>query len=126
MIRRPPRSTRTDTLFLYTTLFRSILAVAVYNHYKRVQFGANHHDDVELAKLNIMLLGPTGCGKTFLAQTLARMLNVPFAIADATALTAAGHVGEDVEHILLKLRSDERRVGKEGVRKGRPRWSPDH
>src|SRR5512134_694875 len=82
---------------------KKILSVAVYNHYKRVQFGANHHDDVELAKSNILLLGPTGCGKTLLAQTLARMLNVPFAIADATALTEAGYVGEDVENILLKL-----------------------
>src|SRR5512134_341004 len=84
-------------------LAKKILSVAVYNHYKRVQFGANHHDDVELAKSNILLLGPTGCGKTLLAQTLARMLNVPFAIADATALTEAGYVGEDVENILLKL-----------------------
>ena len=82
---------------------KKILAVAVYNHYKRVQFGAGHDVDVELAKSNIMLLGPTGCGKTLLAQTLARMLNVPFAIADATALTEAGYVGEDVENILLKL-----------------------
>ena len=82
---------------------KRILSVAVYNHYKRVQFGAAHDNDVELAKSNIMLLGPTGCGKTLLAQTLARMLNVPFAIADATALTEAGYVGEDVENILLKL-----------------------
>nr|WP_249419926.1 ATP-dependent Clp protease ATP-binding subunit ClpX [Rhabdothermincola salaria] len=82
---------------------KKILSVAVYNHYKRVQFGAAHHDEVELAKSNILLLGPTGCGKTLLAQTLARMLNVPFAIADATALTEAGYVGEDVENILLKL-----------------------
>jgi ATP-dependent Clp protease ATP-binding subunit ClpX len=82
---------------------KQILSVAVYNHYKRVQFGANHDNDVELAKSNILLLGPTGCGKTLLAQTLARMLNVPFAIADATALTEAGYVGEDVENILLKL-----------------------
>jgi len=83
---------------------KKILSVAVYNHYKRVQLGAAPgHDDVELAKSNILLLGPTGCGKTFLAQTLARMLNVPFAIADATALTEAGYVGEDVENILLKL-----------------------
>jgi len=81
---------------------KKILSVAVYNHYKRVQFGAGA-DDVELAKSNIMLIGPTGCGKTLLAQTLARMLNVPFAIADATALTEAGYVGEDVENILLKL-----------------------
>jgi ATP-dependent Clp protease ATP-binding subunit ClpX len=82
---------------------KRILSVAVYNHYKRVQFGAGHDNDVELAKSNIMLIGPTGCGKTLLAQTLARMLNVPFAIADATALTEAGYVGEDVENILLKL-----------------------
>ncbi len=85
-------------------LAKRILSVAVYNHYKRVQIGAaSGHDDVELAKSNILLIGPTGCGKTFLAQTLARMLNVPFAIADATALTEAGYVGEDVENILLKL-----------------------
>jgi ATP-dependent Clp protease ATP-binding subunit ClpX len=80
------------------------LAVAVYNHYKRVQSGQSKGEDgVELAKSNILLLGPTGCGKTLMAQTLARMLNVPFAIADATALTEAGYVGEDVENILLKL-----------------------
>jgi len=83
------------------------LAVAVYNHYKRVQAqsatGRNKDDHVELAKSNILMVGPTGCGKTYLAQTLARMLNVPFAIADATALTEAGYVGEDVENILLKL-----------------------
>jgi ATP-dependent Clp protease ATP-binding subunit ClpX len=82
------------------------LSVAVYNHYKRVQAGANQsprEEAVELAKSNILLLGPTGSGKTLLAQTLARMLNVPFAIADATALTEAGYVGEDVENILLKL-----------------------
>ena len=80
------------------------LAVAVYNHYKRVQIKQTAGDgDVELQKSNIMLLGPTGCGKTLLAQTLARILNVPFAIADATALTEAGYVGEDVENILLKL-----------------------
>jgi ATP-dependent Clp protease ATP-binding subunit ClpX len=79
------------------------LAVAVYNHYKRVQAVAAGETDVELQKSNILLLGPTGCGKTLLAQTLARILNVPFAIADATALTEAGYVGEDVENILLKL-----------------------
>jgi ATP-dependent Clp protease ATP-binding subunit ClpX len=85
------------------------LAVAVYNHYKRVQSGATtstkhtKEDVVEVAKSNILVIGPTGCGKTYLAQTLARMLNVPFAIADATALTEAGYVGEDVENILLKL-----------------------
>jgi ATP-dependent Clp protease ATP-binding subunit ClpX len=82
---------------------KKILSVAVYNHYKRVQAGGYAEGDVELQKSNILLLGPTGCGKTFLAQTLARMLNVPFAIADATALTEAGYVGEDVENILLKL-----------------------
>ncbi|SDG47304.1 ATP-dependent Clp protease ATP-binding subunit ClpX [Klenkia brasiliensis] len=82
------------------------LAVAVYNHYKRIQAGGergSRDESVELAKSNILLMGPTGCGKTHLAQTLARMLNVPFAIADATALTEAGYVGEDVENILLKL-----------------------
>jgi len=84
------------------------LAVAVYNHYKRIQAGEKSRDSrsgetVELAKSNILMLGPTGCGKTYLAQTLAKMLNVPFAIADATALTEAGYVGEDVENILLKL-----------------------
>jgi ATP-dependent Clp protease ATP-binding subunit ClpX len=81
---------------------KRVLSVAVYNHYKRVQMGPAA-DDVELQKSNILLLGPTGCGKTLLAQTLARILNVPFAIADATALTEAGYVGEDVENILLKL-----------------------
>ncbi|WP_173441725.1 ATP-dependent Clp protease ATP-binding subunit ClpX [Selenomonas ruminantium] len=79
------------------------LAVAVYNHYKRINMGAAKTDDVELQKSNILMLGPTGSGKTLLAQTLARILNVPFAIADATALTEAGYVGEDVENILLKL-----------------------
>ncbi|MET1001906.1 MAG: ATP-dependent Clp protease ATP-binding subunit ClpX [Acidimicrobiia bacterium] len=82
---------------------KKILSVAVYNHYKRVQAGAYGDPDVELQKSNILLIGPTGCGKTLLAQTLARMLKVPFAIADATALTEAGYVGEDVENILLKL-----------------------
>ncbi|MGB1380934.1 MAG: ATP-dependent Clp protease ATP-binding subunit ClpX [Ilumatobacteraceae bacterium] len=86
---------------------KKILSVAVYNHYRRIQYqqssGIGRRDDVELAKSNILLLGPTGCGKTHLAQTLARMLNVPFAVADATALTEAGYVGEDVENILLKL-----------------------
>jgi len=86
---------------------KKALAVAVYNHYKRIQAEASGassgNDAVELTKSNILLIGPTGCGKTHLAQTLARMLNVPFAIADATALTEAGYVGEDVENILLKL-----------------------
>ncbi|HEX2708603.1 MAG TPA: ATP-dependent Clp protease ATP-binding subunit ClpX [Solirubrobacterales bacterium] len=79
------------------------LSVAVYNHYKRVQIAQSEESEIELQKSNIMMLGPTGCGKTLLAQTLARILNVPFAIADATALTEAGYVGEDVENILLKL-----------------------
>ncbi len=82
---------------------KKIMSVAVYNHYKRVRYGAQFDDDVELSKSNILMIGPTGCGKTYMAQTLARMLNVPFAIADATALTEAGYVGEDVENILLKL-----------------------
>src|SRR5438477_2916382 len=82
---------------------KKILSVAVYNHSKRSQAGAHNANDVELQKSNILLLGPAGCGKTLLAQTLAKMLNVPFAIADATALTEAGYVGEDVENILLKL-----------------------
>jgi ATP-dependent Clp protease ATP-binding subunit ClpX len=88
---------------------KKALSVAVYNHYKRVQARqsggprSSKEDPVELAKSNILLIGPTGCGKTYLAQTLARLLNVPFAIADATALTEAGYVGEDVENILLKL-----------------------
>jgi ATP-dependent Clp protease ATP-binding subunit ClpX len=82
---------------------KKILSVAVYNHYKRIRHEPRGTDDVELSKSNILLIGPTGSGKTLLAQTLARMLNVPFAIADATALTEAGYVGEDVENILLKL-----------------------
>ena len=82
---------------------KKILSVAVYNHYKRIQYGATPGGEVELAKSNILLLGPTGSGKTMLAQTMARILNVPFAIADATALTEAGYVGEDVENILLKI-----------------------
>ena len=83
------------------------LSVAVYNHYKRIRAAGSLHaadsEDVEIAKSNILLIGPTGCGKTYLAQTLAKRLNVPFAVADATALTEAGYVGEDVENILLKL-----------------------
>lgn len=83
---------------------KKVLAVAVYNHYKRVRAGQRMtDDDVELQKSNILMVGPTGSGKTLIAQTLARLLNVPFAIADATALTEAGYVGEDVENILLKL-----------------------
>ena len=81
---------------------KRVLSVAVYNHYKRIRCG-NLADDVELQKSNILMLGPTGCGKTLLAETLAKILNVPFAVADATSLTEAGYVGEDVENILLKL-----------------------
>ncbi len=95
-----------DSYVIGQEVAKKALSVAVYNHYKRVQAGANvrgRDESVELAKSNILLLGPTGSGKTLLAQTLARMLNVPFAIADATALTEAGYVGEDVENILLKL-----------------------
>ena len=84
-------------------LAKKILSVAVYNHYKRLQLGSGGGEDVELAKSNVLLIGPTGCGKTLMAQTLAKILNVPFAIADATVLTEAGYVGEDVENILLKL-----------------------
>ncbi|HEU5430328.1 MAG TPA: ATP-dependent Clp protease ATP-binding subunit ClpX [Thermomicrobiales bacterium] len=82
---------------------KKILSVAVYNHYKRINAGLENGDDVELQKSNILLVGPTGCGKTLLAQTLAKLLDVPFSIADATALTEAGYVGEDVENILLRL-----------------------
>ena len=99
------------------------LSVSVYNHYKRVYYGGG--EDVELQKSNILMIGPTGSGKTLFAQTLARILQVPFAIADATTLTEAGYVGDDVENILLRLvqaRSEERRVGKEC----RSRWSPYH
>ncbi len=83
---------------------KKVLSVAVYNHYKRVKYESTlNKDDIEIQKSNILLIGPTGCGKTLLAQTLARILNVPFCIADATSLTEAGYVGEDVENILLKL-----------------------
>ena len=82
---------------------KKILSVAVYNHYKRINAGIESNDEVELQKSNILLVGPTGCGKTLLAQTLAKLLDVPFSIADATALTEAGYVGEDVENILLRL-----------------------
>ena len=92
-----------DDYVIGQELAKKKLAVAVYNHYKRIRSSETRHTDVELQKSNILLIGPTGCGKTLLAQTLARQLNVPFAIADATTLTEAGYVGEDVENILLKL-----------------------
>ncbi len=104
-----PREIRTflDDYVVGQESAKKILSVAVYNHYRRIQYQqqapVGRRDEVELAKSNILLLGPTGCGKTHLAQTLARLLNVPFAVADATALTEAGYVGEDVENILLKL-----------------------
>ena len=82
---------------------KKVLSVAVYNHYKRLKKANLKKDDVELQKSNVLLLGPTGSGKTLLAQTLAKILNVPFTIADATTLTEAGYVGEDVENIIQKL-----------------------
>ena len=82
---------------------KRVLSVAVYNHYKRLRTGEGTNSDVELGKSNILLVGPTGSGKTLLAETLARMLDVPFTIADATTLTEAGYVGEDVENIIQKL-----------------------
>jgi len=92
-----------DDYVIGQDLAKKTLAVAVYNHYKRMRCADDDTSDVELSKSNILVLGPTGCGKTLLAQTLARILKVPFAIADATTLTEAGYVGEDVENILLKL-----------------------
>src|SRR3978361_2180847 len=92
-----------DEYVIGQALTKKKLAVAVYNHYKRIQMNRTRGNDVELAKSNILLVGPTGSGKTLLAQTLAKMLDVPFAIVDATTLTAAGYVGEDVENIILKL-----------------------
>ncbi len=92
-----------DQYVIDQELCKKKLAVAVYNHYKRIKIGRGRHQDVELAKSNVVLIGPTGTGKTLLAQTLARMLSVPFAIVDATTLTEAGYVGEDVENIILKL-----------------------
>jgi len=85
------------------TMAKKILSVAVYNHYKRISHNSELSDQVEIQKSNILLIGPTGCGKTLLAQTLAKLLDVPFAVADATTLTEAGYVGEDVENILLRL-----------------------
>ncbi|HPF79280.1 MAG TPA: AAA family ATPase, partial [Alphaproteobacteria bacterium] len=82
---------------------KRILSVAVHNHYKRLEHGSSGNSDIEISKSNILILGPTGCGKTLLAQTLARIIDVPFTMADATTLTEAGYVGEDVENIVLKL-----------------------
>jgi len=104
-----PQETRTflDQYVVGQESAKKVLSVAVFQHYRRLQYlqqnAGIRRDDVELAKSNVLMLGPTGCGKTHMAQTLARMLNVPFAVADATALTEAGYVGEDVENILLKL-----------------------
>ena len=93
-----------DDYVIGQKLQKKFLSVAVHNHYKRLNYeGKNNKGDVELAKSNILLVGPTGCGKTLLAQTLARILDVPFTMADATTLTEAGYVGEDVENIILKL-----------------------
>jgi ATP-dependent Clp protease ATP-binding subunit ClpX len=92
-----------DEYVIGQELAKKKLAVAVYNHYKRIDFAEKGHNDVEISKSNILLIGPTGTGKTLLAQTLARLLSVPFTIADATTLTEAGYVGEDVENIILKL-----------------------
>lgn len=92
-----------DQYVIGQSVAKRILSVAVYNHYKRLKHLGGHHDEVELSKSNILLIGPTGSGKTLLAQTLARLLNVPFVMADATTLTEAGYVGEDVENIIQKL-----------------------
>lgn len=105
-LRDVPRPTEIKTIIdeyvIGQEAAKKALAVAVYNHYKRIHTESKK-EDVELQKTNILMLGPTGCGKTYLAQTLAKILDVPFAVADATALTEAGYVGEDVENILLKL-----------------------
>ena len=92
-----------DDYVIGQTYTKKVLSVAVHNHYKRLSYENKSHNDVELSKSNILLVGPTGCGKTLMAQTLARILDVPFTMADATTLTEAGYVGEDVENIILKL-----------------------
>ena len=100
----PPREimAQLDDYVVGQTQAKKVLSVAMYNHYKRIGSG-KRHEDVELEKSNVLLIGPTGCGKTLLARTLARILDVPFTIADATGLTEAGYVGEDVENILVQL-----------------------
>ena len=92
-----------DDYVIGQAMAKRVLSVAVHNHYKRLNHAQKAGNDIELAKSNILLIGPTGCGKTLLAQTLARILDVPFTMADATTLTEAGYVGEDVENIILKL-----------------------
>ena len=92
-----------DEYVIDQTRAKKVLSVAVHNHYKRLNHESKNNKDIELSKSNILLVGPTGCGKTLLAETLAKLLNVPFTIADATTLTEAGYVGEDVENIILKL-----------------------
>ena len=92
-----------DDYVIGQSFAKEVLSVAVHNHYKRLNHETKNNKDVELSKSNILLVGPTGCGKTLLAQTLARILDVPFTMADATTLTEAGYVGEDVENIILKL-----------------------
>ena len=95
--------TATDNTFFAWAHAKKVLSVAVHNHYKRLNYESKTSKNVELSKSKILLVGPTGCGKTLLAQTLARILDVPFTMADATTLTEAGYVGEDVENIILKL-----------------------
>src|SRR5690625_7510901 len=107
-------NTKKNKIFLYEYVIgqdyaKKYLSVAVYNHYKRIGQKVNHPDDVEIEKSNILFVGGTGTGKTLMAKTIARLLNVPFTIVDATVFTESGYVGEDVESI----RSEERRVGKE-------------
>ena len=124
---KPPKEIKAflDEYIVGQDASKRVLAVAVYNHYKRLLQVDLKEDEVEIQKSNVLIVGPTGTGKTLLAQTISKFLNVPLAIVDATVLTEAGYVGEDVESILTRLlqaRSVERRVGKEC----RSRWSPYH